>query len=137
MRFLGRSRTRACLDELADGMLSLRLTLAVMRAKLDQLLAGQTVLNQRETTMAKTLDDLLADVTAETSVLEGVKMAVGHIIAQETALKAQLDAAIAAGDLGKIQQVADALEANTTTLQQAQQTLGDAVAANTPAAPTP
>ena len=75
------------------------------------------------------VDRLTADVTAE-------KTAEDSAIALLQGLKAQLDAALAAGTpdavVAQVQQVADAIEQNTASL-------GAAVAANQPAAapPTP
>ncbi len=100
-----------------------RQLLREMDAKLDVLLARQANQLKREDTMAKTLDDVLADVQAETTVTQSA-------ITLLQGLKAQLDAAIAAGDLGKVQQIADGIEANTAALSAA-------VSANTSAAPTP
>jgi len=62
--------------------------------------------------MAKSLDDLIDDVTAQTTV-------VSSIVTLVSGLKAQLDAAIASGSMAKVQQIADALEANTSALSAA------------------
>ena len=70
--------------------------------------------------MAATLDDLLTKVAAEKTVDDS-------IIALLVDVKAKLDAAIASGDLTKIQAIADALDAE-------QQKIVAAVVANTPAA---
>ena len=59
--------------------------------------------------MAKTLDDLILDVTAQTTVVQSVLTLING-------LKTQLDAAVASGNMAKVQQIADALEANTATL---------------------
>lgn len=100
---------------------SKRQLLNEINAKLDRLLAQQAVQTGVEARMAKTLDDVLADVAAETTVTQSA-------ITLLQGLKAQLDAAIAAGDLTKVQAIADGIEANTASLSAA-------VIANTPAAP--
>jgi len=69
--------------------------------------------------MAATLDDLLTKVAAEKTVDDS-------IIALLVEIKGKLDAAIASGDLTKIQAVADALDAE-------QAKIAAAVVANTPA----
>ncbi len=97
-----------------------RALLKAINAKLDRLLAQAAAQTEREDAMAKTLDDVLADVQAETTVTQSA-------ITLLQGLKAQLDAAIAAGDLTKVQQIADGIEANTAALSAA-------VSANTPAA---
>jgi len=67
---------------------------------------------QGEQRMAKTLDDLIDDVTGQTTVVQS-------IVTLVTGLKTQLDAAIASGNMAKVQQVADAIEANTAALASA------------------
>jgi len=62
--------------------------------------------------MAKTLDDVIDDVTAQTTVVQS-------IVTLIAGLKTQLDAAIASGNMAKVQQVADAIEANTSALASA------------------
>ena len=56
-----------------------------------------------------TLDDVQADVTAQTTV-------VASAVTLLQGLSAQLAAAIASGDLTKIQAIKDGIDANTTTL---------------------
>jgi len=85
--------------------------------KCDQLLVQ---LSRQENTLMATLDDVQADVTAQTTV-------VASAVTLLQGLSAQLAAAIASGDLTKIQAIKDGIDANTTTL-------ANAVAANTPAA---
>jgi len=65
--------------------------------------------------MAKSLDDIIDDVTAQTTVVQSVVTLVAG-------LKTQLDAAIASGNMAKVQQVADGLEANTSALANAVKT---------------
>jgi len=77
--------------------------------KIDLLIA---LLLKGEKRMAKSLDDLIDDVTAQTTV-------VSSIVTLVSGLKAQLDAAIASGSMAKVQQIADALEANTSALSAA------------------
>lgn len=72
-------------------------------------------------TMAATLDQVVSDVAAQTTVINSAITLLQQI-------KAALDAAIATGDLAKVQAVATQIEANTAAL-------AAAVAANTPAAP--
>lgn len=71
--------------------------------------------------MAATLDQVVSDVAAQTTVINSAITLLQQI-------KAALDAAIATGDLAKVQAVATQIEANTAAL-------AAAVAANTPAAP--
>lgn len=91
-----------------------------LAARFDRLDRTLDTLLAKETTMAKTLDDVLADVTAETTVTQSAITLLQQI-------KAALDAAIASGDVTKIQAISDQLEANTAAL-------AAAVTANTPAA---
>ena len=80
--------------------------------KLDLLVA---FIFQQEERMAKSLDDIIDDVTAQTTVVQSVVTLVAG-------LKTQLDAAIASGNMAKVQQVADGLEANTSALANAVKT---------------
>lgn len=73
--------------------------------------------------VVKTLDDVLAQTTAGQTVI-------ASLITLVTGLKAQLDAAIAANDIGKVQQISDVLGAQY-------QLIAEAVVANTPAATPP
>lgn len=88
--------------------------------KLDRILKRFALVIDKEDQMAVTLDDLKAKVEAETSVAESA-------ITLLVQLKGLLDAAIAGGDMAKIQEIADAIDAETTRI-------ADAVTANTPAA---
>lgn len=92
-----------------------------LRRKLDGIDRALQRIEGKEIMAQKTLDDVLADVSAEKTVEDGLVTLVQGI-------KAQLDAAVAAGDLNKVAQIAASLEANT-------QTMSDAIVANTPAAP--
>ena len=65
-----------------------------------------------------TLDDLKAQVTAQTTVISST-------VTLLTQLKTLLDAAIASGNMAKIQEISDAIGVNN-------QALADAIVANTP-----
>jgi hypothetical protein len=69
--------------------------------------------------MSAILEDLRAKVELDTAVTASA-------IELLNGLKERLDAAIASGDMSQVQELANALHANT-------QSLADAVAANTPA----
>jgi hypothetical protein len=59
--------------------------------------------------MAKTLDDVLLDVASQKTV-------VASAVTLLQGLQAQLAAAIASGDMAKVQAVADGIEVNTSDL---------------------
>lgn len=80
-------------------------------------------LTKRISTMADELQTLTATVATNTTVTDSA-------ITLLTGLKGQLDAAIAAGNPAALQALSDSLGSET-------QKLAAAVAANTPAAPTP
>lgn len=80
----------------------------------------QLILN-KEAREQMTLDDVLAKVTAQKTVADSAVT-----LLQE--LKAELDAAIASGDMTKVQAISDAIDANTNELSAA-------VTANTPTTP--
>lgn len=86
--------------------------------KASQLLPLLQQLTHKVNFAMATLDDLVSKVQALTTVDESV-------VALLTDLKTKLDAAIASGDPAKLQQLSDALDAQT-------QKLSDAVTANTP-----
>jgi uncharacterized protein YoxC len=88
--------------------------LGVFLHKLDQL-------NHGVTSIMATLDDVVSKVNDLGTVEEGV-------VTLLTDIKARLDAAIASNDPAKLQQLADALDAQ-------KQRLAEAITANTPAAP--
>lgn len=89
--------------------------------KLDQILKLLQTVILKENQMAATLDQVLTDITDLNNVEDGV-------IALLTQIKAMLDAA--GTDPVKIQAVADQIAAM-------KQKAADAIAANTPSAPTP
>jgi len=68
--------------------------------------------------MAATLDDVVQKVTQQNTVIQSA-------ITLLHELKVKLDGAIASGDMGKVQQIADALDSQD-------QALATAVTANTP-----
>lgn len=103
--------------------LTLNVSLPTVEAKLGDILTALNTLLQRTKDMAATLDDVVAKVAALSTVEDSV-------VSLLTSIKAQLDAAIASGDMTKVQAVADALDAQ-------KQKLADAVTANTPTPPTP
>ncbi len=93
--------------------------------------------------MAQTLADiqaantqLQADVAAEGTVIDSAIALINGFTTTVTDLKTQLAAAIAANDPAAIQGVLDTITATETDLKAKTQSLADAVAANTPAAPT-
>ena len=80
-----------------------------IEGKLDLILAALRATKTQEGIMAKTLDDVLADVIAQKTV-------VGSAVTLLQGIKAALDAAIAAGDMSKVEAIADGIEANTADL---------------------
>lgn len=89
----------------------------------------------KEITMSASLDDLKAEVSADTDVLSSLETAIDGVNAILVNLQAQLAAAIASGDPQKVQDVLDAMKANTATLTAERDALAAAVLANTPAQP--
>ena len=70
--------------------------------------------------MGPTLDDVKQKVTEQTTVISSA-------VTLLTDLRTKLDAAIATGNMAKVQEISDALGANTNAL-------ADAITANTPSA---
>lgn len=89
--------------------------------KLDSILKKLSEIQTLEITMAGVLDELVAKVEANGN-------AVSSAIAALQGIKAKLDEAIASNDPAKLQELSDALGAQSTAL-------ADAVVANTPASP--
>lgn len=94
-----------------------------LRDDVAALRTGQKSLIAKVNTIMATLDDVKNKVDAETTV-------VASAVTLLTDLKTKLDAAIASNDPTKLQALSDAIGAQTDAL-------AAAVAANTPAAPTP
>lgn len=90
-------------------------------ARLDQILTKLNLILTKENQMAGELDQLEADVAGIGTVVDSAVTLLGG-------LKAQLDAAIASGDMSRVAAVNATLEAKT-------QALAAAVVANTPAQP--
>lgn len=81
-----------------------------------------------------TLDDLLVKVTADDDVVSGIAAVVDQIVAQDTAISAQLRALLASGgiiDPAKLQAISDKLDAQTTILGTKRDEISAAVVANT------
>lgn len=77
---------------------------------------------ERLVRMAATLDDVVAKVTTQGTVIASAVTLLNE-------LKTKLDAAIASGNMAKVQEIATALDTQ-------RQQLADAVQANTPAEPS-
>lgn len=90
-------------------------------ARIEAILGNLINLTTMEHRIMSALDDLQAAVTAESTVIDSAVTLLGG-------LKAQLDAAIAAGNPAALTQL-------STDIGAATQKLADAVAANTPAVP--
>ncbi len=80
-----------------------------------------------------TIDDVLTQVASLTDVDSGLSQVIDQIIAQDTDLKARLDAAIASQDPAKLQAVSDGLAQSIADLSAKKQAIIDAITANTPA----
>lgn len=87
--------------------------------KLDYIISELKLISHKESVMAGELDQLRQDVAKQKEVVAGV-------VTLLQGLKKQLDDAIAAGDMEAVKAIAADIEANN-------QTLADAVVANTPA----
>lgn len=96
-------------------------------------------LSREERQMAKSLDDILGaqaatmtKITAMKTVDDGISALVTSQKTTLADLQAQLDAAIAAGDMAKVQTVSDNMDAINAALDA--QAAAEAVVAGTPAA---
>ena len=94
-----------------------------IHARFDYLERVLARLSNDEGTIMAAIDDLKAEVARNTTVEQSALTLI-------TGLSSQLAAAIASGDMGQVQAVADTLKANDDQL-------AAAVAANTPAAAPP
>ena len=101
-------------------------------------------LARKDTQMAKTIaeaktefqaayDGIQQKVTAQQNVIGGVKTLLEGLVAQNAALKTQLDDAIKnGGDASTLQPILDAMNAQDDLIQSNTDALAAAVAANTP-----
>lgn len=92
-------------------------------ARLASIEAKINLLTKYEVVEMASLDDLQAKVAAQKTVADSAVTLLKE-------LKTELDAAIASGDMSKVQAISDAIDANSAELAQA-------VTDNTPAAPPP
>lgn len=116
-------------------------------AVLKHLVSLVLTLQERHTEMASKLDqyvaqfnaalaDNTAKIQAQTTVIGGVKTLLEGLVAQNAALKTQLEEAIAnGGDPATLQPIIDALNTQDDAIQANTDALAAAVAANTPQAP--
>ena len=94
-------------------------------------------LNRKFDKMAIDFTRLIADVETTKTVDAAILALVQSLVGQIKDLSAQLAAAIAANDPAAQQAVQDQLDALASTLEVQNQTVSDAVVANTPAQPAP
>lgn len=119
--------------------------LVVIDAQLRSLQASIARVITKENTIMVSVSDIqakadatLANVQAETNVVNAVKLVVDNMNANIATLKQQLADAIAAGaDPQQLQALSDTLDAIEAANTSNTQVVADAVAAGTPAAPTP
>lgn len=95
---------------------------AVLELAREAVRSGHRIEQTERTLIMATLDDILAETTSQKTLVDSV-------VTMIAGLHDQLTQALASNDPAKVQAALDAIKANDTAL-------AEAIAANTPAAPT-
>lgn len=104
-------------------------------AKLNRIESKIDALTKQEVKVAKTTQEVLDQVRAQTTILDGLKIAADNDVALLRELKSKLDAAISSGaDAETLQQISDEIAAQASQIQARTDDLNNAVVENTPAA---